>query len=396
MNAAYEFRVQCELTQDKFFGSLMALDESSADEISNVNHTSIILPQVNGTNLIKEEIMWDIECLHNVTGGEALVEPLGLLVSTYDSSITLPHIDESNSTKDDIKPIWTTSGDGATDQQTKPVVNFKISTKDEAFYANNDKGEYESKVPKGAAQRRSQRKRTVKSLTEPVEQERDFKSHQTSRKTFKSNQSHAAFNRKSTLLDHQQTECGEKPFKCHKCKSKFKRKHGLVAHQRMHSANNPIECDVCKAKFSQYSTLVVHQRIHTGEKPFQCDQCKVAFAQNTDLVRHRRTHTGEKPFKCNECKAAFVKNYDLMRHRRTHTGEKAYKCNLCKDAFRRNEHLVSHQRMHTGESPFKCDQCKAAFKHKSSVVRHQTIHATTVQTQSKLLGGPSAENSSDT
>lgn len=380
LNVAYEFRVQCELTQEKFFGSLLATSSESDEQ--NVNHSSIILPQTNGNNSIKEEDTWDIQYVDKpAVDGENFVEPLDLLVSTYDFHVPIKSPQRDNT--DDTK---STRRKGVVDNnKMEPVVKLKPLENDvKAFHSDNE-DECESKLPKVAGKRTSQRNRTPIFTNEPFkcgkcvmafECKRDLKRHQQSthisRKTYQCVRCKAEFNKKSTLVRHQQTThfCN-KPFKCKKCKAKFSRKVTLVAHQKIHSNRNAIECNQCKARFYQNHSLMVHQRIHTGERPFQCNQCNAAFAQSTDLMRHQRTHTGEKPFKCDKCTAAFVKNYDLVRHRKTHTGEKPYRCEQCNEKYRRKEHLVSHLRQHSGETPFKCNHCKAAFLHKPSLIRHQ-------------------------
>lgn len=94
-------------------------------------------------------------------------------------------------------------------------------------------------------------------------------------------------NRKSHLLDHEQTHTGDRPFSCPSCHKNFTRKNGLIKHLRVHTGEKPYECTICGRQFKESSVLSRHRKLmHLDAKPYACRYCCQAFSDKSSVTKH--------------------------------------------------------------------------------------------------------------
>lgn len=131
----------------------------------------------------------------------------------------------------------------------------------------------------------------------------------------------AEFVLKSSLEDHEQSDCGRNPFyACNICESRFVGRIAFNKHIKKHThgvtEREAFTCETCGKILSSKSNLIAHIRIHTGEKPYTCSHCGKAFRNPTDCKHHELAHEGVKLYKCEGCGDRFSCNSNLQKHRR--------------------------------------------------------------------------------
>lgn len=129
------------------------------------------------------------------------------------------------------------------------------------------------------------------------------------------------YNSRSTLNDHQHSNCGQSPlYKCSYdgCGKAMHSLGSLKTHELIHSGTLAHGCRFCEKRFRTQGQVKVHERSHNGEKPFKCSECSKSFAHRESLITHVSVHTGLKRFACQGCDKRFSCISNLQAHRRTH------------------------------------------------------------------------------
>ncbi|XP_055617594.1 zinc finger protein 583-like [Toxorhynchites rutilus septentrionalis] len=227
------------------------------------------------------------------------------------------------------------------------------------------------------------------------------------------------FCRRSRLRDHELQHSGIRQFECTECDRKYATQQGLKAHMEcIHIDVKPHVCDKCGKGFAKPGKLRDHYGMHSESRNFLCGVCSKGFKtkahlnlhMNTHLpedqkkvrsrrcrqktcvcpycgkvsnsvgthTMHIRTHTGEQRYECHICAKRFTSSGSHKKHLRVHSGEKPFSCEFCQKTFRQKHHVTTHIRgVHTNEKPYECKFCPKAFATKGNLTLHLRSHGGT-------------------
>ncbi|XP_062538377.1 zinc finger protein 436-like isoform X2 [Armigeres subalbatus] len=208
---------------------------------------------------------------------------------------------------------------------------------------------------------------------------------------FQCKQCMKCFSKQSRLVDHELLHTGIRPFQCPECEKNYATQKGLKGHIiDVHTPNLPYVCDKCGKGFSNETKLRNHYAAHIETRDFICDICEKGFKTAPHLSLHKATHLPQeqrkprkprehKPCICPFCGKVSNKTSTHIVHLRQHTGEQRYECHICSKRFTSSGSHKKHLRVHSGEKPYVCQYCQKPFRQK----HHMDTHIRGVHTNEK-------------
>lgn len=112
---------------------------------------------------------------------------------------------------------------------------------------------------------------------------------------------------------------GEQRYQCLTCGRWFAKRYRLSSHRKTHSGNKSFACGMCSKQYTNQGNLDRHIRVtHNKERQHICSICNKSFAQATILRQHHSVHITERDFNCDICKKAFKTEVHLKLHKLRH------------------------------------------------------------------------------
>lgn len=417
LNGAYQFRQQCETTQEKLLKSLaIELDSNGTDgyQLSGL----LMKHDYNGT-AIKEEpteyevkteltdaTSWTVQCLGQLSEASAVdqrqetiteysnEEPMDTIeIGDDESGTEAEHDEDPPSDRPFIcflceKSFFAKNGlqlHMRTHIGDKP---FTCSYCDASF---PDKHIFEKHLTKKHSDQNpfSCVRCDASFPCKPLLVSHEKVKHTVGNKPnpFGCDQCTLTFSNKDQLAAHcSEHAAADRSFRCFICATSFVNREVLQMHLSQHSDTNGravgnrklFKCNRCDSVFLCKSSLVTHKESHPVVKPFKCLTCDASFAVKGALMAHcdRKKHAGTQPFLCMICKKSFEKKQNLQIHLMEHTGERLIECNKCEATFMNEMLFRKHKaKVHPSDRPYKCSQCVQSFVHKIYLIGHMKTHS---------------------
>lgn len=138
----------------------------------------------------------------------------------------------------------------------------------------------------------------------------------------------------------------KRSFKCETCEATFLVHAEYNKHTKTHGQNR-FQCMVCNRWFAKRYLLNAHQKTHAGNKSFECSLCQKRYTNQSNLDRHIRIfHKKERLHTCTTCHKTFAQLSSLRLHQSVHVAEREFSCDMCNSKFKSEIHLKLHQKRH--------------------------------------------------
>lgn len=237
LNAAYQFREQCELTQEKLIRHLTVPD---SDE--TLNNIPLILSQgceniSNDHDEKKIGVEWAIECLGNQAVAKAF-DPIPVPLTNSPEELQINMIESK--------------------------IQLKIeSTADEV----------EESVEYNMEMLEIQKEEILESNHVDVVHNKPFYYDQPENSADRSdNNGEVIENNVGLKIGNTDVE-PKKLFSCDRCTAALSTLDSLKRHKWRHDGGKPFKCDKCAASFICPYNLTIHLRKHTNAKRIKCEHC---------------------------------------------------------------------------------------------------------------------------